>query len=284
MCALSVHAAAVQLLHLPGSAGYPRGGLLVFLTQATMVVAALILWRLATPRIAGLPMAPRCLLLFVLLAMLFQSLIRRPLMDAVVTTAWSYSFLANLPALVPFLVIAYLVVWATPLLHRPWQMILAGVGIAALAFPVGNALAAWLSGPLLAFAADLAHPAVYAMPYGMHVLVPAYITALEPAAATVALAALVWDRLPGGMAARIARFSVLVMVLDLHLLQPLVVLATVGIDHGAVLVGIGQSWLATLVQTVLGAATWAVSVSPSRTGRRLVPPSDHRPVVPPARE
>ncbi|WP_419729257.1 hypothetical protein [Lichenicola sp.] len=242
----------------------------MFLTQAAMAVAALVVWRLATPSLDGLSKPARCLLLFVLLAMLFQRLIRHPLMDAVVTTAWSYSFLANLPALVPFLVIACLVGWTTPRPLRPWQLIVSGLAIAVLAFPVGGMLAAWLSRPLLASAGDLAHAAVYTMPYGMHVLVPAYVTALEPATATVALAGLVWDRLPGGTYARIAGFSVLVMVLDLHLLQPLVVLATEGPDRGSALVGIGQSWLATLVQSMLGAATWAFSVAGSRPLHRPV--------------
>ena len=259
VCALSVHAAAVQLFHLPGTAGYPTGGPLVFLTQAGMVTAAIVLWRLATPGIAGLPMRSRCLLLFVLLAMLFQRLVRLPLMDAVVTTAWSFSFLANLPALAPFLVVACLVIWASPVLGRPWQMPVAGVVIATLAFPLCGSLATSLFQPILASAAGLDHEPVYNMPYGMNVLVPAYVTALEPATATVALAALVWDQLRGTMAARIAGFAVLVMILNLHLFQPLVVLATGGLSLGADLAGVGQSWMATLVQTILGATTWAFS-------------------------
>ena len=263
VCALSVHAAAVQLFHLPGLVGYPTGGPLVFLTQTAMAGAAIILWRVATPNIVGLPGMARCLLLFVLLAMLLQKLIRLPLMNAVVTTAWSFSFLADLPALVPLLVLACLVVWVTPLLPRPWQIILAAPAVAALAFPIGGMLAVWVSRPLLAAAAGMNHGAVYTMPYGLHVLAPAYATALEPAAATVALAALVWNGLRGATWTRIGCFAALVMVLDLHLFQPLVVLAGAGNDRGAALEGVGQSWLATLVQTVLGAATWAVSASKS---------------------
>ena len=260
VCALSVHAAAVQLFHLPGMDKYPTGGPFVFLTQAGMVAAAIVLWRLAPPNIGKLPIPVKCLLLFVLLAMLFQRLIRLPLMDAVVTTAWSFSFLANLPALVPFLVVACLVVWAAPVLSRPWQVLVAGVIIAALAFPLCGPLATSLFQPILDSAAGLDHEPVYNMPYGLNVLVPAYVTALEPATATVALAALVWDRLRGTTAARIAYVAVLVMILNLHLFQPLVVLATGGPDLGAGLEGIGQSWVATLVQAVLGAATWAFSM------------------------
>ncbi len=259
-CALSVHAVAVQLLHLSNPAGYPATGLGVFLTEAAMAGAAIILWRLATPSIAGLPAPARCLLLFVLQAMLFQRLIRYPVMAGVTTTAWSFSFLANLPALVPFLVLACLVVPATQHLRRPWQVVPAAILIAAAAFPLCGALAARLFRPVLAAASGLGHDVVYGMPYGAHVLVPAYVTALEPAAATVALAGLAWNRLPGRPATRIAVFAMLVMVLDLHLFQPLVVLAYGTGDVRAALAGIGQSWLATLVQTVLGAATWAVSV------------------------
>ena len=260
VCALSVHAAAVQLFHLPGMAGYPTGGPLVFLTQAGMATAAIVLWRLATPSLVGLPTYARCLLLFVLLAMLFQRLIRLPLMDAIVTTAWSFSFLANLPALVPFLVVACLVVWAAPLLSRPWQMLVAGVLVATLAFPLCGSLAGSLFQPILAYAAGLAHGPIYNMPYGTRVLVPAYATALEPASATVALAALTWNRLRGTTAARIAWFAVLVMILNMHLFQPLVVLAAGGHSVGAALAGVMQSWAATLVQAILGAMTWAFSV------------------------
>ena len=267
VCALSVHAAAVQLFHLPGMDGYPTGGPLVFLTQAGMVAAAIVLWRLAPPNISKLPIPVKCLLLFVLLAMLFQRLIRLPLMDAVVTTAWSFSFLANLPALAPFLVVACLVVWSAPVLRQPWQVLVAGVVIAALAFPLCGSLATLLFQPILAFAAGLDHEPVYNMPYGLNVLVPAYVTALEPAIATVALAALVWDRLRGTTAACIAYVAVLVMILNLHLFQPLVVLFTGGPDLDAGLEGVGQSWVATLVQAVLGAATWAFSMR--RPGARV---------------
>ncbi len=268
ICALSVHAAAVQILHLSNPVRYPTAGLLVFVTQVAMAGAAIMLWRLATPNIAGLSVPMRCLLLFVLLAMLFQRLIRYPLMAGVTTTAWTYAFLENLPALVPFGVLACLVVWVTPHLRRPWQMVAAAVVCAALAFPVCGAIFVQQYRPVLAFASGLSHAVVYTMPYGAHVLVPAYATALEPAAATVGLAALAWDGLPGGTGTRIACFTALVMVLNLHLFQPLVVLAS-GAGHlGAALAGTAQSWLATLVQTVLGAATWAFSV---RRDRPAVP-------------
>jgi hypothetical protein len=264
VCALSVHAAAVLLLHLSNPVAYPTGGPLVFLTQVAMAGAAIVLWRFATPKLVGLSIPVRCMLLFVLLAMLFQRLIRYPLMTGVTTTAWIFSFLENLPALVPFGVMACLVVLATPRLRQPWQIFAAAVAFAALAFPICGAAVARLYGPVLALASNLSHAVVYQMPYGAHVLVLAYATALEPAAATVALAALVWDGLSGRTGTRIVRFAVLVMVLDLHLFQPLVVVASTAGGLGAALASVGQSWLATLAQTVLGAATWASSVRLTR--------------------
>ncbi len=266
ICALSVHAAAVELLHVSPPAGYPAGGAWAFLTEVAMALASILLWRLAAGRVAALPFPVRCLLLFLLLAMLSQKLIRWPLMNGVTTTAWVFSFLSDIPSLVPLLVLACLVVAAPPL-ARPWQKIAAAIGFAALAFPVCGTLFARTFRPVLASASFLDHDVVYAMPYGPHVLLPAYATALEPAAATVALAALVWDALPGEAGSRLARFALLVMAANLHLLQPLALLFAGSAHLGAALAGAGQSWLATLVQTLLGGATWALS-----RGRRADPP------------
>ncbi len=100
----------LEWLHVPYPHGYPEGGLLPFLPKAMLGLATICFWWLGSNRLAALPATARCALLFLLLAMLHEQLIRKPTMESVVTTAWTHSFVGNIPTLVPFLVLACLIV------------------------------------------------------------------------------------------------------------------------------------------------------------------------------
>lgn len=192
-CALSVHVVMLEWLHVPYPAGYPNGGVLPFLTDAALALATITFWRLASDRLAVVSPLWRCLVLFVLLVMLREQLIRKPTMESFVTTAWIHSFVANIPELFPFLLLSCLIVPITPRLVSAWQRIVAAALLAGVSFALGS----WLFGlafrPVLVSISHLEHAEVCT--HGPCVEVPAYLTYAEPVTAAFVVVALVWDRL-----------------------------------------------------------------------------------------
>ncbi len=138
--ALSVHVVMLEWLHAPYPRSYPTSGMPLFLTETMLTLATIRFWWLASPRLAAWPVVVRCAFLFLLLVMLREQLIRKPTMESMVTTAWTHSFVANISELVPFLVLACLVVPVTPLLVRSWQGIGGGFVLGLCAFVVAKRL------------------------------------------------------------------------------------------------------------------------------------------------
>jgi len=222
-------------------------------------LAAILIWQAGARGIRVRSLAGRCLLLFCLLTMLRSILIRNPLMDAVVTTAWLYSFIDNLTALAPYLVLACLTAWLAPRLTRVWLRVAGAVVFAALAYLVFAPLFTWAFTPVLGRLSFLRHQAVYLPPYDWHVLVPAYATFLEPVTASVVVAAIVWDALAGPSWAKLAQFAVLLMCVDEQFFRPLVYAATSPAGAERALVSASQFWIEALVLALLSAGTWMFS-------------------------
>ncbi len=96
MVALSVHVVMLQVLNVPYPSGYPTSGWPVFCNLALTAFALTYFYLLSMDDFA---LPARCLLLFVLAAMLREALIRLPVMNGFATTAWRYSFVDGLPRL-----------------------------------------------------------------------------------------------------------------------------------------------------------------------------------------
>ena len=256
-CALSVHVVMLEWLHVPYPYGYPEDGLPPFLPEAALALAVVCFWRLASDRLAILPRAAQCAILFLLLAMLREQLVRKPTMEGVVTTAWIHSFVANIPMLVPFLVLACLVVPFTPRLATAWQRIGGALAAALLAFAVAGPLFARAFQPLLASIAFLEHGEVCT--HGPCVEIPAYLTYIEPVTAAFVVVALVWDRLSPRPPLRLAQFVLLLMVMDLSFFRPPVYGLYDPAGFGAGMLSMGQFWLEHLVLALGTAATWVLS-------------------------
>ena len=203
---LSVHVILLQMAGVPYPTGYPTTGWPVFCGLALSAFSLLWLCRLVADRLATLSLAGRILLIATLAAMLREAT-RVSILDGVVTTAWRYSFVSDLPRFLVPLFLACLVVPAAPLLRRPGARLAGALlmaGITAYLFLPGLS---WVLGHVLHAMRSLSHDEVYKVPYGWQVEVPAYLTFfLEPTVAAFALAALVLDRLSPKLAVNTLQF------------------------------------------------------------------------------
>ncbi len=178
-------------------------------------------------------------------------------MDAVVTGAWRYAFISNLPKLLPFLALGCLIPAVSPLVHGWSRKIVLALILAAVFLGV-RLLALSLFQPLLQHFAYLAHDEIYKPPYDWHVDLPSYLSFSEPVLAGFVVAFLVWDRLSGHFALKVCQFATLVMAMDRDLLGPLVYALTKPQHPVFAVISFGQFWLQDLVQAILTGFIWAL--------------------------
>ena len=262
----SIHVVMFDVLGIPSAPGYPLVGFLPYLTYVALSFAAIVFWRLARRRVAPLPMPLQGLVLFLILAMLREQVLRAPVMDGVVTGAWRYAVLSNLPKLLPFLALGCLVAPTSHRLTRWWMKAAAAAGFAGV-FVFVRAEALALSAPLLDRFAYLAHDEIYKPPYDFHVDLPSYLAFSEPVAAGFVVAALVWDRLSPNVAMRFFQFAVLLLAMNRTLFGPLVYAAAMPREPWAAMMEFGQFWLQALAQALLTGGVWMAACREARAGR-----------------
>ncbi len=252
---LGVHVFLQQTMNVPFPTGYPAHVFLEQVDQATTVFGLLLFMSWAAPTLGRLGFVARWLALFVVYAMLRESL-RAALMQGVVTTEYLYPLIAAVPRLLGFLVLTLLCVLAEPRLPRVWQKVLGAAAIYALIAFVAQPLIGQLVQAPLALVAPLQHDEVYSMPYGLHVLVPAYITYIEPAAGCILCAALVSRYLELHPSTYYLRFVFLVLLLRRSLFPPFIYAGYAPGHRLTAFASAGQFSLETIALALLAALTW----------------------------
>ena len=209
---LSFHVVMLQVLHVPypDSSGVSRWATSV--NTAFSIFAAMLFYQLARPRLERLSVWRQCLVVFALYAMLKETT-RILIMMSIFTTAWSYHLLAGIPGLLYYLVAGCMIVIASRKLQGIWMKAAGAVAIAGILIFAVNPWITRLAAPLLRSIAYLNHAEVYSFPYGWNVLIPAYATFVEPTAACMLIAALVWRSLSSTTAVRVLQFVLLIMFL-----------------------------------------------------------------------
>ena len=95
-----------------------------------------------------------------------------------------------------------------------------------------------------------------ALPYGANVLVPAYLTFLEPVIACFAAAALAWGKLSRSRAVRYLQFTLLILAVKNQLLTPFIYVAFAKIPALSALASEGQFALEALALAMLTCVSW----------------------------
>jgi len=257
--ALSVHVVMLQVLHVPYPGAALRTKLPEVLNGTLMIWAAIWVYDGLCARKEGRS-ALLCLgILFVLLAGLNETL-RAAFMSGYCSTQapvrWLIGVLASLRPLATYAVAAGFAAGLSRL--GPAHLRLCGSAVAAL-------LSAYLIAPALG-AADAVirtHVAQWmskggwcVLPYGPEILIPAYLTFIEPVLLCFACAAVVWDRLPGGALRRTAGFVLLILALKRHLLASFLYAIYAPGPAMTGLASVGQFSLEAAVLGCLTAVSW----------------------------
>jgi hypothetical protein len=202
-----------DVFRIPYPQNYPSDGWAVYGNNVLKVLAALILYRRAQAPLQRCSWLTRGLLLFVLLAMLEGNLIRRPLMNAMVTSAWLFSWLQNLPSLVTPLFLACLLLCLAPRLTRYWHGLVFALLVAAVLDFLVTPLARAGVNALMAYISPPNEQDFIAEPYGWKVMLSAYLTFIEPVLASFMMLHLTRARLSAEPLKRVGQFVGLVLLL-----------------------------------------------------------------------
>ena len=222
IASLSVHVIMLDVLRVPhpDNSGVARSAL--FLSLALSVVATTAFYCLARSTFEQWPLLTRCLLLATLSAMLSETLLRNFIMDGVVSHAWAYCLVENMPKPIEILIACSLIVLLAPRLRLVWQLAAGAIILAAAVTFLIRPLVNGVFDKLVASLEYLDTGNIYNPPYGWQVNVPSYLTFAEPVLASFAIAALVWDKLSPRPAVRLMQFILLIMAMKGSILPTLV--------------------------------------------------------------
>ena len=261
ICALSVHVILITYLHVPYPYGSANGGFLVYLNGSLADAAVVALYSLAATKLRRLSIPLQMLIVFVLLSMLQEQLIREPLMNAIDGGDWAYEFISNVPSLLPYAILSVLVVLMTPKLTQIWQKLAAGFVFSAIIRFICKPLINLAFQPFLHSIHYLWHDSRFSLPYGWQILLPAYLTYIEPVAATFAAAFLVWGRLSARTTTRIAQFTLLLLFIKGSILDPFIYAFHAKTHLLLAFASVGQFSLEDLVLAALAGMMWQLSTT-----------------------
>ncbi|PHV12291.1 hypothetical protein CSQ89_06430 [Chitinimonas sp. BJB300] len=212
----------LQVLNIPYPSGYPKNGWVPFIDNVGILLAAIFIYQFSHEKLRRHSPIAQILIMTLLLSALKEVLIRAPLMNAIVSSAWMYAFIGNLPAILTCLCIACFVVVFGPhrlgtLWHKMIAAILGAIAIQWIAIPGANALTEFL----LPFVPQPRQQDAILPPYQLNVLVPAYLTYAEAVIACFILGWLSWWNIGQGPIKRIVLFTIFIMLLKRLLLAPI---------------------------------------------------------------
>ncbi len=255
---LSAHVCMLQGFSVPFPVRSSVPPTAVLGNTALAIFALLTFYGLARKRMAGRSLWVRALIVAALFAGL-KELLRGGLMNAVVTTAWTFSGAQLLSSTLYSLVLGMVVVSVTPKLPSASIRAVAAVAIAAVMMFAVRPFTDVVLAPLLESLARFNHTDVYSFPYGWHVLSWAYATYFEPVIASIVVAALVWPALIGSTLTRAVQVTGLIVLIKGALLPTFLfsLWNPAGVGHG--MVSESQFLLEALLLGILAAVTWRVA-------------------------
>jgi len=256
---LSIHVVMLDGLHIPHPDNTHIPMPAIFLNDALSLTAAILVYRLGRERFAAWVFPIRCLVLGALYAMLAEALLRGFIMDGVVSHDWLYCLVENLARPVDYMIVAVLVVGLAPWLTSGWRIGLGALAIVAVTRfvidpPIDAAFAKWVASLEYLDTGNLYNP-----PYGWQVIVPSYLTFLEPVVAAFAIAALVWDQLSARPVWRAGQFVLLIMAMKGSIAPTLIYSFFQHASPPAAILSESQFGMEILVMAAMTAVGWRFS-------------------------
>jgi len=254
--ALSVHAVMLQGLHVPFPELSAISPAFKFPIRVMATLGLIIYWQLSSRNLPR-SFVKQSAALFLFSTMLTENLFRSPFMDAYCTTAWTFIFVANIQKVLTMALAAVMIVAATPKLPLVWQKVAGALVITALtAFVIGPLIDRAMAPVMLAIAHLAPQSEWCTLPYGANVLIPAYLTFLEPVIACLAGAALIWDQLSPSRGLRFVQFTLLILAIKNLLVTPFVYAMLAKEPFLSALTSDGQFALEAVALALLTGITW----------------------------
>ena len=257
---LSVHIVMLQGLNI----AFPDFTVITapykFLTRVVSVLGLIFFWELADQKVRG-TIAKKWVLLFIVDAMLTESLFRGAFMNGYCSNSIGFMLINNIPKLLAIAVMCGLIVFSAPRLNKFFLKLVAAIAIAAIFMFVASPLitAAWA--PVANSMAHLAPTGEWCkLPYGPEVLIPSYISFIEPVMACLIMAILTWDQLSPKRWLKYLLFTLMILAVKNQLLMP-VFYAILGKDNFIInLVSQGQFTLEAIILAITTGFTFEWSL------------------------
>ena len=253
---LSIHAVMLQEMNVP----FPDLSVITtpykFIIRIFSILGLIFFWGFARHKVDG-SFAKKWAALFLINSMLTESLFRGPYMDGYCTNSIGFMFINQVPKLLAIAITCGLIILATPILSKALFKILAAIAIAAIFMFAANPLmeAAWK--PVMEKFAYLAPTGEWCqLPYGPDVLVPAYISFIEPVLACLAMAILVLNQLSRTTWLKFLLFGLIVLSIKHQLLMPVFYVALHEGSFRSNLASEGQFALEAVALAITTGLTW----------------------------
>ena len=133
-----------------------------------------------------------------------------------------YPIVQWLPKLVPFAVLAAIIVSSATLMHSTWRKVFGAVLIGGLVFYVVKVPTDGVFAHILASIEYLDPANRFNPPYDYHIVIPAYFSFAEPVAASFAVGLLTWDQLSRHSLTRIAQLALLILLAHGPVFRPFI--------------------------------------------------------------
>lgn len=172
---------------------------------------AILLVKWSAPRLAGFGTAGRIAVIWLIL-MAVRETARSAIMQGVVTTAWWFAAASLIDPVGRSLILALLAIFASRHVSGTASLIPAASLTGLIALGAQMLLTSSVA-PLLEHLSYLSRQEIYSFPYPIKVLIPAYLTFVEPVAGATFALILAWDRLPRSRVARLVTCALLVAAL-----------------------------------------------------------------------
>ncbi len=198
--ALSTHVFIIQYFQPTDFKISPYANQMIgYVIRWCTVVGAMIIFICSKKTWENISLFPRVMLFALLIMALVEQLLRTPLMQVIIGYSWTSQAISTLPVYIGFLTLSLLIIFFVPILSRAahWRFLkyfvfsMLTTALVIAAKKIATSLLSILSPhPQLV---DVSK--IISLPYGMGVLVPAYITFLEPTVASFIVFYLIEDKL-----------------------------------------------------------------------------------------
>jgi len=253
--ALSVHSFLLERLNVPYPFSYPRRGFPEFLNSAPTMFALIYFFKISSLGKSTRSSVFKIGYVFIVYAMLKETLFRFPIMNGICSTAWVYSLIEDLPKLFQLLVASILIVTVPKPGSVIYQVVTAVVAAALMVF-IFEPFVTLAFHPLLSHFSSFNHTDIYLPPYGWNVQIPAYITFIEPVIACFIIYANVEGNLLKKLPAKYLQFTFLILMVRGFAVSPFIYMFYAKLPPFTAIASMGQFTLETVVLGVLTALSW----------------------------